>query len=89
MDWFYQEWTKKGSLKEDIDKFMFRIKDVLLIKVIHKDDDSGQHQAVVPKEVIHIILQHLHINMENPGRNRTTTLVMTGFIGPGWGDLYM
>lgn len=57
----------------------FRIKHFLLIKVIHKDDDSGQHQVVVPKEVIHIILQHLYNNMEHPGRNRTTSLVIDWF----------
>lgn len=60
---------KKDSLTEDNGKVMFRnfskfrIKDDLLIKVIHRDDGSEQHQMVVPKEVIPIILRHLHNNM--------------------------
>lgn len=60
---------KKDSLTEDNDKVMFRnfskfrIKDDLLIKVIHRDDGSEQHQVVVPKEVIPVILRYLHNNM--------------------------
>lgn len=79
---------KKDSLTKDDDKVMyrnfskFRIKDDLLIKVIHSDDGSEQHQVVVPKEVTPIILQHLHNNMGHPGRDRTTSLVIDRFYWP-------
>lgn len=60
----------------------FKIKDDLLIKVIHRDDGSEQHQVVVPKEVIPFILRHLHNNMGHPDRDRTTSLVIIWFYWP-------
>lgn len=52
----------------------------LLIGVTHRDD-SEQHHMLVPKEVITVILQHLHNNMHmgQPGRDRTTSLVIDRF----------
>lgn len=50
----------------------------LLIGVTHRDD-SEQHHMLVPKEVITVILQHLHNNMGQLGRDRTTSLVIDRF----------
>jgi transposase InsO family protein len=59
-----------------------RVTNDLLMRVTAEDNGTEHYQVVVSKDVIPVILDHLHNRMGHPGRERTTFLVMDRFYWP-------
>lgn len=54
----------------------FRIVYDLLIRVTHTNDDSEQHQVLITKEVIPVVLQHSTLQHRAVSRDKTTSFVL-------------